>query len=87
MEKIFVFNRRCYDNGVPVIHRYYLGGLDRSEPDEVLAAYLYWYNSDFRFTGYPDKDLPLMLTKEFDFVESFCPIDFSQELKNNDEVR
>lgn len=81
MERIFVYNRKHFDDGVPVTCRLYLGGLDSSKPDEVLKKYLVWYNNDFRLNGY-DKVLPFMFFEQFEFVESFCPIDFSDELRN-----
>lgn len=82
MIKVFVYNRRYYVDGVPVVSRLYLGGLDSSKPEEVLEQYLIWYNKDFRFNGYPGKELPFISSEDFEFVESFCPIDFSCELQN-----
>lgn len=58
-------------------NKLYLNGADFKDntPLKMIELYINWYNSEFA----PFEKLPLRKVEDFNFIESFCPIDFYDE--------
>ena len=69
--KVYEFTRKSDNSSL------YLNGSDspKCNPELILSKYIEWYNKDFA----PFENLPQQSMNDFEFICSFCPIDFYDE--------